>query len=83
MYLECTCGDVTEEKWNELYKGARPINYKWLVNKIKKELPKLYEELALNLFNPWWEESSSTKTHYILVHSAIDYFIRKSDVLQM
>jgi hypothetical protein len=28
-------------------KGGKPINYKWLVNKIKRELPELYVSLAL------------------------------------
>ena len=77
MYLECTCADVSIDKWNELMKGAKKASYKRLVGKIKKELPYLYNELRLDLINPWENDCKQTKTHYILVHSAIEYFIRK------
>jgi hypothetical protein len=78
MYLECTCADITADKWNELMKGAKPINYKWLVNKIKRELRYLYNDLALEYYNPYAEQCKVTKTHYILVSSAIEYFIQKN-----
>ncbi len=58
-------------------KNTKPINYKWLVNKIKKHLPQLYEALCLNFYNPWEEQCSRNKEYYILVHSGIEYFIRK------
>ena len=58
-------------------KGSKPINYKWLVNKIKRELRYLYDELALEYYNPYETQCRVTKTHYILVSSAIEYFIRK------
>lgn len=77
MYLECTCKQISADKWEELMKGRKPINYKWLVNKIKRELPYLYNELSLQYYNPWENDCKQTKTHYILVHSAIEYFIRK------
>ena len=34
MYLECTCTQISADKWAELMKGGKPINYKWLVNGI-------------------------------------------------
>jgi hypothetical protein len=77
MYLEYTCEQISADKWEELMKGGKPINYKWLVNKIKRELPYLYNELSLQYYNPWENDCKQTKTHYILVHSAIEYFIRK------
>ena len=77
MYLEATCGNITTDKWNELMKGAKPINYHWLINKIKRELPHLYNKLMLNYYNPYANQCKVTKTHYILVHSMIEYFIRK------
>ena len=77
MYLECTCADISADKWTKLMKGGKPINYKWLVNKVKRELPNLYCELALEYPNPFKDECLVTKTHYILVHSAIEYFIKK------
>ena len=78
MYLETTCCECGIERWNTLMKGARKCSYKRLVARIKKELPDLYESLALNFYNPWDEQCQQTKTHFILVHSGIEYFIRKS-----
>ena len=77
MYLECTCADINIDKWNELMKGAKPMNYKRLVSKIKREMSELYDALSLDLSNPWENDCQQTKTHYILVWSAIEYFIRK------
>ena len=58
-------------------KGNYPIDYQELVSKIKRELPRLYKELALDYYNPYGEQACQTKTLYILVHSAIEYFIEK------
>lgn len=58
-------------------KGAKPINYRWLKNKIKKNLPQLYRDLALEYHNPYENQCKVTTTHYILVSSAIEYFILK------
>lgn len=77
MYLECSCTQIPLSQWDVLMKGKRPLNYKWLVSKIKRELPELYASLDLNLFNPWWESCYRTNTHYILTHSAIEYFLKK------
>ena len=77
MYLEYTCCDVSPQKLERLMKGKRRTNYRELKKRIKEELPELYAELALNLYNPWSSECGETDTHYILVHSAIEYFIRK------
>ena len=77
MELECTCMNINKDRWDELMKGKKRISYKWLVNKIKKELPCVYEDLCLQFFNPWEDKTYSTKTHYVLTHSAIEYFFRK------
>jgi hypothetical protein len=77
MYYETNCGNVTIFEWNRLMKGARKASYKRLVERVRKEIPELYEALSLNFFNPWWDQCKQTKTHYILVHSAIEYFIHK------
>ena len=79
MYLECTCEGIGMDRWNKLMRGARKASYKRLVSKIKKEMPELYNSLCLNLYNPWENDCMQTKTHYILVHSAIEYFIRKDE----
>ena len=77
MQLECTCREIAINRWESLMKGGRPINYRWLKNKIRKHLPELYGGLCLDFYNPWEDQCRVTKTHYILVHSATEYFIRK------
>lgn len=77
MTYEFNCSDISLSKWNELMKGARPINYQWLIKKIRKHLPELYQELLLDFYNPYQHQCKSTNTHYVLVHSSIEYFIRK------
>ena len=77
MYLEYTCETISLSKWERLMQGARKASYKNLVQLIKKEIPELYSSLSLDLYNPWENDCQQTKTHYILVHSAIEYFIRK------
>lgn len=77
MRLEFTCCEITGEDWKRLMRGARPLNYEWLRRRIKKHMPSLYRELALDYDNPFAEQCKRTKHHYILVHSAIEYFISK------
>ena len=77
MELECTCCDINKGRWDELMKEKKRISHRWLVNKIKKELPMVYESLCLQFYNPWNDNTYSTKTHYVLTHSAIEYFFRK------
>lgn len=77
MYLECDCSQISIEEWERKMKGNRPINYDWLVRRIKKHLPELYEVLCLEYYNPYHDKCRSNKRYYILVHSAIEYFIRK------
>lgn len=59
------------------YEGARRVSYRMLVSRVKSEIPELYRALALNLYNPWADQCRQTATHFILVHSAIEYFIHK------
>ena len=77
MYLECTCSQISIEKWKQKMKNSRPLNYGWLVRRIKKQLPLLYKELCLEFYNPWENQCRVNREYYILVHSAIEYFIRK------
>ena len=77
MYYDTNCTQVTIDKWNALMKGSKKASYKRLVSRIKKELPSLYMELALQFPNPYADQCRQTKTHYILVHSAIEFFIHK------
>lgn len=77
MELECNCSQISIQEWERKMKGIRPISYKWLVAKIKKHLPLLYEDLCLNIYNPYENNCGVTDEYYILCHSAIEYFIRK------
>lgn len=77
MYYEICCSNTTIEEWRRLMKGARKASYKHLVQRIRRELPDLYHDLALDYYNPYWEQCRQTRTHYILVCSAIEYFIHK------
>lgn len=80
MYLECSCVNTPIDEIRSFMKGARKCSYKRLIAKIKREMPTLYNELALDLPNPWDEDCKQTNTHYILVHSGIEYFINKGDL---
>ena len=77
MYYETNCTEISQSRWDKLMKGNRPCSYKNLVKKIKVELPDLYNELSLEFPNPYENQCAQTKTHYILVHSMIEYFIHK------
>ena len=77
MYFETDCMQTPIEEWERLMKGARKCSYKRLVSLIKKNLPDMYEELALAFYNPYCEQCAQTKTHYILVSSATEFFIHK------
>ena len=77
MYYETNCASISIDEWYSLMKGARKCSYQRLVSKIKKELPDLYRDLCLEFYNPFEKQCKQTKTHYILVHSAIEHFIRK------
>lgn len=77
MYLECTCVGIGIERWNQLMKGSKPLNYEWLRRKVKKHMPELYDALGMDYYNPYENQTRVTGTHYILVHSSIEYFINK------
>lgn len=77
MHLESTCIDMSAEKIQAILERSKPINYKWLISKIRKHLPELYSDLCLDFYNPYENQCRVTKEYYILVHSAIEFFIRK------
>lgn len=77
MYYETNCTCIDMKEWKTLMKGARKCSYQRLVKKIKRELPSLYQDLALQCYNPFEEQCRQTRTHFILVHSGIEYFLRK------
>lgn len=82
LFYESNCTCITEDKWDQLMEGnTRADKYK--INKLVKEfLPDLFNDLALNEvplkklgnYNPY--NYFKTKTHLILVHSCIEYFLK-------
>lgn len=76
LTLETTCAGISIDKYDELYTGAKKANGKKIRMLIKKHLPELYNDLCLNLYNPFEKQSVRTKTHFIYLHSATDYFLK-------
>ena len=74
--LEATCLSVSEREWNKLMKGAKKASGLKIRAMIKRQLPDLYESLALSFRNPYEHQSQRTDTHLIYVHSGIEYFLR-------
>ena len=74
LQLDTTCTNCSLHRWNLLMKGAVRANKRTINSLVKKLLPDLYEELALQFFNPY--NYLRTKTHLILVHSSIEYFLK-------
>jgi hypothetical protein len=59
--------------------GARKFSYKKAVALVKQHIPELFQALALEYPNPYSSSCRRTKTHVILAHSAIEYFLRIED----
>ena len=76
IFLETDCTSISEKEWDKLMKGAVKANGSKIRRLIKQQLPDLYEALALNFHNPYEAQAVRTKTHFVYVHSAIEYFIR-------
>ena len=76
IQLECCCADISGRKWDKLMDGAVKANGFKIRGMIKEQLPELYEELSLDFYNPYEQQSQRTKTHLIYVHSAIEYFLK-------
>jgi len=74
LILEGTCASFDIRKCEQLMAGATRANRPVLNQLVKKHLPELYRALSLDLYNPY--DYFKTKTHLILVHSAIEYFLR-------
>lgn len=74
IYLEATCSGITMTKWEQLMENATRANKQKIDAIVKEYLPELFDSLTLNLFNPY--EYFKTRTHLVLVHSSIEYFLR-------
>ena len=67
MTYETNCTLLTMQEWLCLMRRSRRCSYRLLVNRIKKELPHVYDSLALQFPNPYADRCRQTDTHYILV----------------
>ncbi|MCP4016524.1 MAG: hypothetical protein GY735_10440 [Delftia sp.] len=76
LSIENTCSSCSIDDFNEYMKGAKKANGSKIRRLIKKHLPGLYNQLCLDFKNPYESQSQKTKTHFIYVHSAIEYFIK-------
>lgn len=74
MWLECTCVNISQGRWDQLMQGAVRANKTKVNQLVSIYLPELYRDLSLKLNNPY--KYLITKKHIIVVHSAIEYFIR-------
>lgn len=79
MTLEFTCAEVSMFQWERLMADAKPFDPDALEAMILEHCPGVAESLSLGegLWNPWHEQAAETDTHYIYVHSAIEYFFCK------
>ena len=74
LTLECTCEDIRIYKWESLMENHTRANHRIIDKLVKKHLPDLYYDIGLNFPNPYYYHK--TKTHLILVHSSIEYFLK-------
>ena len=75
IQLECDCTCININEWERLMENAVETDGQELREMIKIHEPDLYESLALDFRNPYEGQSQKTDTHYIYVHSAIEYFL--------
>lgn len=77
LKYQANCTSISQAKWNRLMKDSVKANGSQIRKLIKKFLPDLYEELALQYYNPYEHQCKRTETHYIYVHSGIEYFLKR------
>lgn len=71
---ECNCTHIPISKWEKLMNGSVKADKEKVNKLVKEQLPQLYKSLALNYHNPY--DYGRTETHFILVHSMIEYFLK-------
>ena len=69
---------MTLRQFDFLMEGAVKANGSKIRRMIKQQIPDLYESLALEYNNPYESNSKRTPTHYVYVHSGIEYFLLRS-----
>ena len=74
----CNCTEIASQRWEKLMDGAKKASGVKIRKMIKEQIPELYHGLALQFYNPYEVNSKKTKTHYIYVHSSIEYFLKRN-----
>ena len=73
LWLEATCSGINLAQWDRWMAGATRADKRRIDGLVRKHLPDLYEDLQLDLRNPYFYHK--TQQHLILVHSATEYFL--------
>ena len=73
LWLDATCSGINLAQWKRWMAGATRADKRRIDSLVRRHLPNLYEDLRLDLRNPY--VYYKTLTHLILVHSAIEYFL--------
>lgn len=76
--LVSDCTEISLQQFHLLMKGAVKANGGKIRRMIKQQIPDLYASLALEYNNPYESNSKRTPTHYVYVHSGIEYFLLRS-----
>ena len=74
LWLEATCSGISLAQWERWMAGATRADHRLIDRLVRKHLPELYEDLRLDLRNPY--HYFKTRRHLILVHSGIEHFLR-------
>jgi hypothetical protein len=74
LEYETSCVGITQERWDELMKDSKRANKREVNKLVKDKIPSLYDGIQLKYFNPY--NYFKTKTHLILVHSAVEHFLK-------
>jgi hypothetical protein len=74
LWLENACSGIGLKQWEEQMNGSVRADKRRINALVRRHLPEMYQDLALNLYNPY--RYFKTRSHLILVHSAIEYFLR-------
>ncbi len=77
---DTNCADISAREWDYLTRDSKPFPERELRDMIRRDCPAVARKLMIDrpdLYNPYGDLCAETPTHYIYVHSAIEYFFKK------
>ena len=74
---ETSCVGIDMDHFDELMHNMKQYSYRTLIKLIQRDEPEMYHDLRLDLLNPWADQCGQTDTHFMLIHSGIEYFFKK------